>query len=97
MSSLGTYMNVISHPCVGGTAVREDINKLSAGVQIIVGTPGRVNDMINRGALRLDKLKLFVLDEADEMLSRGFKEQVCFFLYDVLTAWNRNRRCHSLL
>ena len=47
------------------------------GVQIVVGTPGRVNDMVGRGALRLNKLKLFVLDEADEMLSRGFSEQVC--------------------
>jgi len=49
-------------------------------VQIVVGTPGRVNDMISRGALRLKALKLFCLDEADEMLSRGFKEQIydCF-------------------
>ena len=44
-----------------------------------MGTPGRVYDMINRRALRLDEVKLFVLDEADEMLSRGFKEQI----YDV--------------
>jgi len=46
---------------------------------VVVGTPGRVYDMINRGALRLDHLRLFVLDEADEMLSRGFKDQI----YDV--------------
>jgi len=72
-------MNVKSHACVGGTAVREDINILQRGVQIVVGTPGRVNDMISRNALRLDKLKMFVLDEADEMLSRGFKDQI----YDV--------------
>jgi translation initiation factor 4A len=65
---------------VGGTAVREDIEILKHGVQIVVGTPGRVNDMIERGALRLEKLKLLVLDEADEMLSRGFKDQIydCF-------------------
>jgi len=49
------------------------------GVQIVVGTPGRVNDMINRNAFRLDRLKAFILDEADEMLSRGFKDQI----YDV--------------
>jgi translation initiation factor 4A len=67
------------HACVGGTAVREDIRKLQEGVHIVVGTPGRVHDMINRGALRLDDIKLFVLDEADEMLSRGFKDQI----YDV--------------
>jgi len=79
LNSLGDYMNVKSHACVGGTAVREDIQILQRGVQIVVGTPGRVNDMISRNALRLDKLKMFVLDEADEMLSRGFKDQI----YDV--------------
>jgi len=79
LNSLGDYMNIKSHACVGGTAVREDIQILQRGVQIVVGTPGRVNDMINRSALRLDQLKMFVLDEADEMLSRGFKDQI----YDV--------------
>merc|ERR1712117_624314 len=59
--------------------VREDIKVLQTGVQIVVGTPGRVNDMINRNALKLEKLRIFILDEADEMLSRGFKDQI----YDV--------------
>jgi translation initiation factor 4A len=77
---LGDYMtNVTSHACVGGTAVRDDIRVLQTGVQLVVGTPGRVNDMINRKSLKLDNLKLFCLDEADEMLSRGFKDQI----YDV--------------
>lgn len=67
------------HACVGGTAVRDDIRTLQNGVHIVVGTPGRVYDMIGRGALRLDRVGLFVLDEADEMLSRGFKDQI----YDV--------------
>jgi len=79
LKALGDYMQVVSHACVGGTLVREDIGILQGGVQIVVGTPGRVNDMINRNALRLDKLQLFILDEADEMLSRGFKDQI----YDV--------------
>lgn len=79
LNNLGEYMKVKSHACVGGTAVREDINILQRGVQIVVGTPGRVIDMIGRNALRLDRLKMFVLDEADEMLSRGFKDQI----YDV--------------
>mmetsp|Transcript_78318 Transcript_78318/g.95851 ORF Transcript_78318/g.95851 Transcript_78318/m.95851 type:complete len:392 (-) Transcript_78318:140-1315(-) len=80
ISSLGVYLEVSTRACVGGTAVREDMQKLSQGVQIVVGTPGRVNDMISRGALRLKALQLFILDEADEMLSRGFKEQIydCF-------------------
>merc|ERR1711964_659517 len=79
VNALGDYMNLTSHACVGGTAVRDDIRMLVQGVQIVVGTPGRVNDMINRNALRLDRLKQFILDEADEMLSRGFKDQI----YDV--------------
>jgi len=79
LNDLGDYMNIQSHACVGGTAVREDIQILQRGVQIVVGTPGRVNDMIGRNALRLSKLRMFVLDEADEMLSRGFKDQI----YDV--------------
>lgn len=79
LDALGDYMRVTSHACVGGTAVRDDIRILRDGVQIVVGTPGRVFDMINRGALSLAKVKSFVLDEADEMLSRGFKDQI----YDV--------------
>lgn len=74
--AIGDYMSVQVHACVGGTAVRDDIRTLQQGVHIVVGTPGRVGDMINRRALRTDEVKLFVLDEADEMLSRGFKDQI---------------------
>ncbi|KAH9953306.1 P-loop containing nucleoside triphosphate hydrolase protein [Russula dissimulans] len=74
--ALGDYMNVECHPCIGGTNVREDMSKLQEGVHVVVGTPGRVYDMINRRALRTDNIKLFCLDEADEMLSRGFKDQI---------------------
>ena len=79
ISALGDFMNLKIHVCVGGTAVRDDIRTLQEGVHIVVGTPGRVYDMIQRRALNLDNVQLFVLDEADEMLSRGFKEQI----YDV--------------
>ncbi|KAJ3220269.1 translation initiation factor eIF4A [Dinochytrium kinnereticum] len=74
--ALGDYMNVDCHACVGGTNVREDMRRLEGGAHVVVGTPGRVFDMINRGALRAEHIKLFVLDEADEMLSRGFTEQI---------------------
>jgi len=77
--ALGDYMDIKVHACVGGTAVRDDIRTLQQGVHVVVGTPGRVNDMITRRALRLDSMKQFFLDEADEMLSRGFKEQI----YDI--------------
>ncbi|KAF9059105.1 P-loop containing nucleoside triphosphate hydrolase protein [Rhodocollybia butyracea] len=74
--ALGDYMNIECHACVGGTNVREDMAKLQEGVQVVVGTPGRVFDMINRRALKADTIKIFCLDEADEMLSRGFKDQI---------------------
>lgn len=74
--ALGDYMNIECHACVGGTDVRQDMATLQSGVQVVVGTPGRVFDMINRGALRTDNIKMFCLDEADEMLSRGFKDQI---------------------
>jgi len=50
--------------------------KLKEGVHIVVGTPGRVKDMISKGFLKPDHIKIFVLDEADEMLGRGFKDQI---------------------
>jgi translation initiation factor 4A len=56
---------------VGGTLVRDDVKILREGQQVVVGTPGRVYDMINRNVLSLANVKTFVLDEADEMLSRG--------------------------
>ncbi|KAI8909628.1 ATP-dependent RNA helicase eIF4A [Gorgonomyces haynaldii] len=74
--ALGDYMNLVVHASIGGVNVREDTERLQAGAHIVVGTPGRVYDMISRRILRVDKLKMFVLDEADEMLSRGFKEQI---------------------
>jgi translation initiation factor 4A len=77
--ALGDFLNVSSHACIGGTLVRDDINTLRHGVQIVVGTPGRVFDMVNRQCMILESVKLFVLDEADEMLSRGFKDQI----YDI--------------
>lgn len=49
--ALGDYMSAQCHACIGGTNVREDLHKLSTGVHVVVGTPGRVFDMINRRAL----------------------------------------------
>jgi translation initiation factor 4A len=74
--ALGDFMNAQSHACIGGTNVREDMRNLEQGVHVVVGTPGRVQDMIQRKFLRTADIKLFVLDEADEMLSRGFKDQI---------------------
>jgi len=74
--SIGEFLGIKVHACVGGTVVREDIRILKQGQHVVVGTPGRVHDMMRRGFLKTDYLKLFILDEADEMLSRGFKPQI---------------------
>ncbi|VDO33157.1 unnamed protein product [Haemonchus placei] len=76
MCALGDYMSIKVHACIGGTSIRDDQRKLESGVHVVVGTPGRVNDMINRSVLQTSRIKMFVLDEADEMLSRGFKDQI---------------------
>ena len=77
--ALGDFMNVQCHACIGGKSVGEDIRRLDYGVQVVSGTPGRVYDMIRKKHLRTRNLKLLVIDEADEMLNKGFKEQI----YDI--------------
>jgi len=77
--ALGDYMSVQVHSCIGGKSVGEDIRKLEYGQHIVSGTPGRVFDMISRRSLRTRNIKMLVLDEADEMLNKGFREQI----YDV--------------
>jgi|EP01096_Ripella_sp_DP13-Kostka_P009319 translation initiation factor 4A len=81
VNALGDYLGVRCHSCIGGTRVRDDVDKLQAGVHVVVGTPGRVFDMITRRYLNPKFIKVFILDEADEMLSRGFKDQI----YDIFT------------
>ena len=77
--ALGHFMSVEVHCCIGGKSIGEDIRRLDAGVQVVSGTPGRVFDMIKRKNLRTRNIKMLVLDEADEMLNKGFKEQI----YDI--------------
>ncbi|KZS97868.1 DEAD-domain-containing protein [Sistotremastrum niveocremeum HHB9708] len=77
--ALGDYMNVQCHACIGGTSIGEDIRKLDYGQHVVSGTPGRVFDMIKRRNLRTRNIKMLVLDEADELLNKGFKDQI----YDV--------------
>ncbi|MGF1491712.1 MAG: DEAD/DEAH box helicase [Microcoleaceae cyanobacterium] len=60
----------------GGQSIERQIQQLRRGVQIVVGTPGRVLDLLSRGDLKLDQLRWLVLDEADEMLSMGFIQDV---------------------
>ncbi len=63
-------------PVYGGTGMEQQIRALKHGVQIIVATPGRLIDLKNRGIANLDQVRTIVLDEADEMLNMGFKEDI---------------------
>lgn len=84
LSSLGTYMEGIkNHLLIGGRGQpsnRVHASMLNEGVHVIVGTPGRVLQMVDLGALDVGALKILVIDEADEMLSMGFQDQ----LYDLV-------------
>lgn len=60
----------------GGASMDEQVRALKQGVQLVVGTPGRINDHLRRGIMKLDQLQTLVLDEADIMLDMGFKEEV---------------------
>jgi len=77
--ALGDYLNIQCHCCIGGTNIGDDIRKLDYGQHIVCGTPGRVYDMIRRRNMRTRSIKTLILDEADEMLNKGFHEQI----YDV--------------
>ncbi len=63
-------------PVYGGQNMVQQLRQLQRGVQVVVGTPGRIKDHLNRGTLKLDKLNAVVIDEADEMLKMGFIEEV---------------------
>jgi len=72
------YVKVL--PVYGGTNIENQIKSIKKGIQIIVGTPGRTKDLIKRKILKLDIVNRVVLDEADEMLSMGFKDDLDFIL-----------------
>ena len=86
LSWLYTEAKVVS--CVGGMDPRAERRALDAGCQIVVGTPGRLRDHLERGNLRLDKLGAVILDEADEMLDLGFREEI----EEILDATPKDRR-----
>jgi len=77
VESLGRYQKIVCQLLVGGSPVYEDKEKLDNNTpHVVVGTPGRVHDMVRRKYLKVRHLKVLVLDEADEMLSTGFKDQM---------------------
>lgn len=72
----GKAMDVKVLPVYGGTSYDRQIRRIKKGVNVIVGTPGRTLDLINKGVLKLGNIRFMVFDEADEMLKMGFIEDV---------------------
>jgi ATP-dependent RNA helicase DeaD len=73
---IGKYKRVRTLPIYGGQSIGHQIRALQQGVQIVIGTPGRILDHIRRGTLKLSNVRTLVLDEADEMLDMGFIEDI---------------------
>ncbi|GAB2787471.1 ATP-dependent RNA helicase DeaD [Hymenobacter luteus] len=77
IQKLGKYKRGLSVvPIYGGSSYDRQFRALERGVQIVIGTPGRVMDHIERGTLKLDACKMIILDEADEMLDMGFRDDI---------------------
>ena len=88
-SNLGDFIdNLDVQLIIGGKSMESDVKELENKPQILVGTPGRVHDLIRRKKINTKTIKLMILDEADEMLSSGFKEQVIIYFSFYLMMYN---------
>ncbi len=83
MYKIGKHKKISVLPVYGGTSIERQIKTLQRGVNIIVGTPGRVIDLISRKILSLSDIKILVLDEADEMLDMGFLDDIITILKET--------------
>jgi ATP-dependent RNA helicase DeaD len=84
LKKIGKYLNQVRIEAIyGGDSIERQIRSLRRGVHIVVGTPGRVMDHLERGTLQFDNVKMMVLDEADEMLDMGFREDIENILTDM--------------
>ncbi|KAB2954166.1 DEAD/DEAH box helicase [Heliorestis acidaminivorans] len=76
VSKIGRLSNLKSLPVYGGQSIERQIRALRHGVQVVIGTPGRILDHISRKTLRLNNVRMVILDEADEMLDMGFIDDI---------------------
>lgn len=83
LNKIGQYTNVSTLPIYGGQDINRQIKALKKRPQIIVATPGRLMDHMNRRTIKLDEIKVVILDEADEMLNMGFIEDIEKILEDT--------------
>jgi len=80
VKALSHHMEVNVYSATGGTPLRDDIRAIEKGCQFLIGTPGRIFDLMNRNVLSRDNVRVLILDEADQMLEDRFKEQIMCIL-----------------
>ncbi len=83
IKKLSKYKKTSVLPVYGGQPIERQIKALKRGVQIIIGTPGRIMDHIHRRTIKMDQVKMIILDEADEMLDMGFRDDIEFILEQI--------------
>jgi len=83
LAKIGKFKKVKVLPIYGGQAIERQIRTLKLGVQVVIGTPGRLLDHIRRNTIKLDHVRMLVLDEADEMLDMGFIDDIESILQHV--------------
>jgi len=83
INRFGKYTSLRAVPIYGGESLQKQMFALQRGVQVVVGTPGRIIDHLKRGTLRLSTVKVVVLDEADRMLDMGFRDDIDYILARV--------------
>lgn len=81
--NVGKHKGIKSMVAFGKSSIQTQMDKLDEGVHVVVGTPGRLSDLMIRGALKFDDIEYLVLDEADELLNRGFLEDIEFMLDEM--------------
>jgi len=81
LSKFSKYSKIRVLPVYGGESINKQIHALNGSIHIVVGTPGRVIDLMKRGVLNLSSIRFVVLDEADRMLDMGFQEDVEYILF----------------
>lgn len=80
VKGISTHMGISVYAATGGPPLKDDIRAIERGAQFLIGTPGRIFDLMNREILRRDKIRVLIFDEADQMLEDRFKEQVMCIL-----------------
>lgn len=80
VKAISSHMGINVYCATGGTPLRDDIRAIERGCQFLIGTPGRVYDLMNRNVLHRDQIRVLIMDEADQMLEDRFKEQVMCIL-----------------